>query len=229
MTAHDVAVFGRAEHTAQEWLDTVAEALGTDDHHYAYRILRTWLHTVRDRLSVDVAVHFAAQLPLLLRGVFFDGWTPSQVPVKYDTEQFLLTFGQEARISMVEARRAAGAVTAALDQHCSPGQVETMVGQLPHALRELLRPGTTSPSGAQAPAEQEAAVPAPRGATVQERIGRIERDVQVIGDAVGALVHGLEELPTEEPSADRTARAARRAHQILLTLSTTADARPGVG
>lgn len=55
------------------WLADIDAGFGTSDRHLAYRVLRAWLHCLRDRLSVEVAAHFAAQLPELLRGTFFDG------------------------------------------------------------------------------------------------------------------------------------------------------------
>jgi len=36
-----------------------------------------------DRLPITIAANFAAQLPELLRGVFYDGWSPSRVPIKF--------------------------------------------------------------------------------------------------------------------------------------------------
>ena len=66
------------------WLADVASEFDTDDRRFAYRVTRAWLHALRDRLPIPVAAHFAAQLPELLRGVFYDGWNPVHVPVKYD-------------------------------------------------------------------------------------------------------------------------------------------------
>src|SRR5512139_4189486 len=91
--------FAHAEHTANHWLDTVARQLGTDNRHYAHRVLRAWLHVVRDRLSVDSAAHLGAQLPEVLRGVFYDGWSPSRVPVRYDRAEFIQRFASAAGIS----------------------------------------------------------------------------------------------------------------------------------
>ena len=65
------------------WLAGIEEGFGTHDRRLAYRVGRAWLHSLRDRLTVEVAAHFAAQLPELLRGVFYDGWNPSRVPLKY--------------------------------------------------------------------------------------------------------------------------------------------------
>jgi hypothetical protein len=51
---------------ANVWLADIDAGFGTGDRRLAYRVLRAWLHNLRDRLSVEVAAHFAAQLPELL-------------------------------------------------------------------------------------------------------------------------------------------------------------------
>jgi uncharacterized protein (DUF2267 family) len=66
--------------TTNRWLDTIGEQVGAGERRESYRVLRGWLHALRNRLTVDVAAHFAAQLPDLLRGVFYDGWSPSHAP-----------------------------------------------------------------------------------------------------------------------------------------------------
>ena len=215
---HDLDVFDRSDRTAREWVDTVAEHLGTDDRAYAYRVLRAWLHTVRDRLTVDGAVHAAAQLPLLLRGLFYDGWTPSRAPVKYKADQFLLMIAQDARISLDEARRLAPAVTAALIRRCSPGQIEHVLFQLPAPLQQLLTPvGQAEPSGATArDARAAASEGSPQSDSVADRIELVEQKLDTVLEAVRTLIRGLEELPSDEPHPQRVTSAAHRAHQILL-------------
>jgi Uncharacterized conserved protein (DUF2267) len=54
------------------WLAEIAGEFGTEDQRLAYRVLRAWLHALRDRLPVTIAANFAVQLPEL-RGVFYDG------------------------------------------------------------------------------------------------------------------------------------------------------------
>ncbi|GAA4933128.1 DUF2267 domain-containing protein [Streptomyces coeruleoprunus] len=130
--------FEHAIHTANIWLKSVCEALGTDDRHLAHRALRAWLHTLRDRLTVDVAAHFAAQLPELLRGVYYDGWDPSVVPVKYDRDAYVSRFVQEAKVAADDVPRIARAVTAAVRAQVSPGHLEAAVEQLPHDIRLLV-------------------------------------------------------------------------------------------
>ena len=65
------------------WLAEIAGEFGIEDRRLACRVLRAWLHALRDRLPVTIAANFAAQLPELLRGVFYDGWSPSRVPIKF--------------------------------------------------------------------------------------------------------------------------------------------------
>jgi uncharacterized protein (DUF2267 family) len=55
----------------------------------SYDALRAVLHAMRDRLTVDEASDLAAQLPMLIRGLFYEGWKPSKMPVKMHREEFL--------------------------------------------------------------------------------------------------------------------------------------------
>lgn len=71
-------------------LNQIEEKCGwtKDQRNRSYAAVRAVLHAIRDRLTVDECAQFAAQLPLLLRGVFYDGWNPSSVPIKADKEAF---------------------------------------------------------------------------------------------------------------------------------------------
>ncbi|MFC7549941.1 DUF2267 domain-containing protein [Plantactinospora sp. GCM10030261] len=55
----------------------------------SYAALRTVLHLLRDRMPVQESAHFAAQLPTLVRGIYYDGWDPMSVPVKLNRDDFL--------------------------------------------------------------------------------------------------------------------------------------------
>jgi len=72
----------------QQWIAGIAEAACLEKGD-AYKALRAVLQTMRDRLPLDDAAHFAAQLPMFLRGLFYEGWQPSRVPVKMSREEFL--------------------------------------------------------------------------------------------------------------------------------------------
>jgi uncharacterized protein (DUF2267 family) len=125
---------------ANAWLADVDAGFGTEDRHLAYRVLRAWLHCLRDRLTVEVAAHFAAQLPELLRGVFYDGWNPSRMPQKYDRDEYLARFAHEARVHESEVAKAAKIVTDVAQRHATPGVVTQALRLLPADLRDLLDP-----------------------------------------------------------------------------------------
>src|SRR3982074_2193807 len=55
----------------------------------SYAALRAVLHALRDRLTVDEAAHLSARLPMLVRGIYYDGWDPSRVPKKMHRDDFL--------------------------------------------------------------------------------------------------------------------------------------------
>ena len=135
---------------ANKWLADIDAGFGTSDRRLAYRVLRAWLHCLRDRLSVEVAAHFAAQLPELLRGVFFDGWNPSRVPQKYDRAAYVARFAREARVRDSDVVKAARIVSAVARRHMSAGVMAEVFRLLPAELRDLLEPAAAGPAASEA-------------------------------------------------------------------------------
>ncbi|MCW2913349.1 MAG: hypothetical protein JWN52_1417 [Actinomycetia bacterium] len=130
----------RSIHTTNRWIAETAEAFGTEDRVFTYRALRAWMHTLRDRLTVEAAAHLAAQLPELLRGVYYDGWSPSHVPHKYDAHEFMVHFAKDAGISRDDVPKTAAIITEVVVGLITPGAVAQALRQLPEELRWLLQP-----------------------------------------------------------------------------------------
>lgn len=79
MTLHPTIAHGVQQ--LQEWLKELADNGGFASEGEAYAVLRAVLHQARDRrLTLEEAVDLGAQLPLIVRGIYFEGWQPSQVP-----------------------------------------------------------------------------------------------------------------------------------------------------
>jgi uncharacterized protein (DUF2267 family) len=137
-----VEAIERSMHHAHAWLTDVAKELGSDDRRLAYRVLRAYLHLLRDRLTVEEAAHLAAQLPHFWRGVFFEGWVPARVPQRWrDRETFLRRLADDAQLAgTTDASFAAAAVTAALRRHVAAGEMDDVLRALPEAVRPLLAP-----------------------------------------------------------------------------------------
>jgi uncharacterized protein (DUF2267 family) len=133
----------RSVHKTNEWVADMAEELGTEDREEAWRLLRAYLHALRDRLTVDEAAQLAAQFPHMIRGVFYEGFDPSRRPEKIrDRETFLARIAERAQLGdPEEAAGAAVAGTAVLRRHVSEGEIDDVLSQLPAEIRETLERG----------------------------------------------------------------------------------------
>ncbi|MEU4312137.1 DUF2267 domain-containing protein [Nocardia sp. NPDC024068] len=200
-------------HTARTWLNAVAGELGTDDRQFAFRALRAWMHAVRDRIGVSNSAHVSAQLPELLRGVWYEGWVPARVPVRHGVAAFIDQFAEEARIERHEVVPTAGEITRSLDQLFAPGQLTRVFAVLPEPLGVALW-GDFIDANHESARRSRAATGHGGGAPVQDH--DLAQQLRVLSEAVAVLARGLEQLPALLPDEQRVAAAAQSAHRILL-------------
>jgi uncharacterized protein (DUF2267 family) len=131
MTVFDLA-------KSEVWINQLCEELRIDDEERAYMALRAGLHALRDRLTVAETAHFASQLPMMIRGIFFEGWHPTGKRVKLRTaESFLEAIEREMPRAKLDAADVARAVFKVIDGHVSAGQVENVRHSLPHNISQL--------------------------------------------------------------------------------------------
>jgi uncharacterized protein (DUF2267 family) len=142
MAGTHVDAIDRSVQKTHEWLNELAAELGTDER-TAWRILRAYLQVLRDRLTIDEGAQLAAQLPQLLRGVFYEGFDPGRQPEKIrDREVFLARLGERAQIEDATAvATAAATATGVLRRHIAAGEIDDVLSQLPAEIREVLAPG----------------------------------------------------------------------------------------
>jgi len=122
-------------------LKEIEEAYGwpSERRSQSYLALRTVLHTLRDRLTVQEASDLAAQLPMLMRGIFYEGWDPARVPVKMDREEFLerireeFTYEVEGGVELLVQR-----VVQAIRRFVTDGEWDDVLATLPRDLAGLL-------------------------------------------------------------------------------------------
>lgn len=122
-----------------EWLREIREELHVGDSQTAYHALSSVLHTLRDRLAPEEVAGLGAQLPILVRGIFYDAWHPANKPLKLrNREQFLeLVEERFGGISVVQPERLVHAVLTVLERHISPGETEKLQATLPRGIRDL--------------------------------------------------------------------------------------------
>ncbi len=120
------------------WLEEIMESLGWEDRSRAYIALRAVLHALRDRLTVEEATHLAAELPFLVRGIYYEGWSPADKPVKMDREGFLQRIAAAFRDDItVDPEEIVRSVFTVLENRVSTGEIEDIRSTLPRDLRDL--------------------------------------------------------------------------------------------
>ncbi len=135
-----LAPFETAIQVTPVWLKDVRDRLEYGaDRHRAYRALRAGLHALRDRLSVDQVAGLSAQLPMLVRGLFFEGWHPHGKPLQdCHPEAFLAQVAEQCGPDGDgDPERIARAVFEVLDVHVSAGELESIKRSLPPEIRAL--------------------------------------------------------------------------------------------
>jgi uncharacterized protein (DUF2267 family) len=139
MSQSSLAPFDSTIQTTNIWLRDIAERLGWQDSHRAYHALRAVLHALRDRLVVEQAAALAAQLPMLIRGFYYEGWHPHGKPVKErHKEEFLAHVAAAFRDDPeIDPEQVARAVFQVLSKHVSAGEIEGVKRSLPAEIRSL--------------------------------------------------------------------------------------------
>src|SRR4051795_9940156 len=89
MSATGLDVFDKTLQTTNTWLNEIMSDLGPD-RHIAWHVLGAVLRTTRDRLPIGLAAHLGAELPLLVRGTYYDQFRPAEQPdVTRSLDEFL--------------------------------------------------------------------------------------------------------------------------------------------
>jgi uncharacterized protein (DUF2267 family) len=139
MTTTGIDVLDRTTQETTRWLHQIEDRLGLTDRRDAFNALRVTLHAVRDRIGADNALHLAAQLPLLIKGVFFENWEPADTPTRErDKETFLANVrAQVFRGLQVDAEAAVRATLEVLAEHIDPAEMAKVSRLFPENMRDL--------------------------------------------------------------------------------------------
>jgi uncharacterized protein (DUF2267 family) len=134
-------VFERFIQKAGRWIDDLERLLGWNDPHHTYEALGVVLHVLRDRLPVEEAIDLGAQLPLLLRGLYFQNWDVSLNPEKYRHAKDFLAHVRAGliahRLEYVPEERLVEAVAQVLSERVSEGEFASIRRALPAEIRRF--------------------------------------------------------------------------------------------
>jgi uncharacterized protein (DUF2267 family) len=140
MSTTGLEIFDTTLQKTHTWLNEIMDELGWEDNrHRAYLALRTVLHGLRDHLPIEEATDLGAQLPMLVRGFYYEGWTLTDKPVRErHKDEFLAhithAFRNDERIDPEKVVRA---VFRVLSRRVTAGEIADVKHLLPAALREL--------------------------------------------------------------------------------------------
>lgn len=136
MSATGLDVFDKTLQTTNIWLNEIMERIGPD-RHVAWKVLSTVLHKLRDRLPVELSAHLGSQLPLLVRGVYYDQYEPGRQPSGCNSQEEFAAEVAEwlSDTRPVDPEEAIRAVFAVLTRHISEGQVAKVRSALPKGIR----------------------------------------------------------------------------------------------
>lgn len=139
-TGSTVSVLQRTLQETHAWLQELARHPEFDNEDQAYSALRAALHSLRDRLTIDEASDLAAQLPMLIRGFYYEGWKPALAPDRERTaDDFVASVEESLRNAAlaIDPEAATRAVFAFLETKLDRGQVDQVKGQLPKEIQAL--------------------------------------------------------------------------------------------
>jgi uncharacterized protein (DUF2267 family) len=140
MSLTGLASLDSSVHLTNGWLKELCEDLDWgEDRHRAYAAIRAVLHALRDRLTVEEAADLAAQLPLIVRGLYYEGWRPAGKPVRERKKSEFLAHVTAAlpREMDGDVERIVHAVFRLLEDRVTGGEIRDVKATLPEALREL--------------------------------------------------------------------------------------------
>ncbi|MGK9233176.1 DUF2267 domain-containing protein [Inquilinus limosus] len=157
MSAAGLEVFDKTLQTTHIWLDELMqhEAFGPD-RRFAWHALGAVLRAVRDRLPLDLAAHLGAQLPLLIRGAYYDRFRPEELPHRERTlDGFLKEIGDDLAMTRpVNHRDATMAVFQIVSKHVNRSQIDKVRHALPEEVRAIWHDDPNAPDVTPREAEQ---------------------------------------------------------------------------
>ena len=139
MSMTGLETFDTTLHKTNDWINRLGDLLGWEDKQKSYMVLKTTLQALRDRITVEEVAQLGAQLPMLIRGFYYEGWKPADTPLNVrNRAQFLARINEHFQgDETVDPEVAARAVIALHSDRISDGEIEDVKGVLPAEIRNL--------------------------------------------------------------------------------------------
>lgn len=163
MTNTGVAVFDSTVQKTRAWLNEIQQQLGWSESEdfpatqRSYTVLRAVLFALRDGLPASECAQLAGQMPMLVRGIFFEAWHPQRHTRYKSKEEFYERVAENMRgVNVVRPDVATATVCTVLMKHISAGEISDVLAVLPFEVAELFINAVAS-TGSDGPVEPAAA------------------------------------------------------------------------
>ncbi len=139
MSSHYQRSMKHSTDLTNEWVHQIDQMVSWEDSNRSFKLLRTTLQALRDMLGVDEAVHLSAELPVYVRGIYFEGWDPSRNPSPNRERADFVARVCEAfqRERLEDPEEAVGIIFSFLNTRISPGEINDVRSSLRKSLREI--------------------------------------------------------------------------------------------
>jgi len=123
----------------KEWLHDVQDELGWEDENDVYIAFKSVIQTLRDRLPVDEAIEFGDELPMVMKGIYYDGYSPRRKPEKIKNQtQFFEKVQEKSPRRPIKTEEATKGVFSTLQKKLSGGgELNKVKHNLPKDLQKL--------------------------------------------------------------------------------------------
>lgn len=130
-------IFDKTLQSTHIWLDDLKE-VHRQDKQSAWHLLTATLRTLRDQLPPDLVAHFGAQLPMLLRGAYYEQYDPANHPnPRRDRASFVNRVEETPTATGTVTEEAVSSVLRVVNQRVDSGMVEKVRNALPDDIRAL--------------------------------------------------------------------------------------------
>ena len=119
------------------WVEELDHELGWIDTDRSFRLLRVTLHALRDSLQTDEVAQLAAQLPLVMKAFFYEGWNPGHTRSTQRADFVDTVFECFLDDELSEVEPAITCVFTVINGKISEGEIEDVRSSLHHSMRDL--------------------------------------------------------------------------------------------
>lgn len=139
--------FDKFAQEANEFINELSEELGhPESQEQTLIILRSVMHTIRDRITIAESFNVLAQLPVMLKGIYVENWKYHEKPnkirsleeFKNDIKSRQEKYGETRFDWNLSTEEIVSRVMGKLRKYLDEGQVRHIEDQLPAEVKPLL-------------------------------------------------------------------------------------------